>query len=82
MMIASIMTNASPIFIKVVLTFRQSFFFSFIFDTRGVYSMNNFAVLIVAASLFASGPVARAEILPEKLFDIEFNPITEMSGIV
>ena len=43
--------------------------------------MNIFAVLIVAASLFASGPV-RAEILPEKLFDIEFNPITEMSGIV
>jgi hypothetical protein len=44
--------------------------------------MNNFAVLIVAVSLFVSGPVARAEILPEKLFDIEFNPITEMSGIV
>jgi hypothetical protein len=43
--------------------------------------MNNFAALSVAVSLFISGQVI-AEILPEKLFNVEFNPIKEMSGIV
>ena len=43
--------------------------------------MNNFAALVVAVGLFISGQVV-AETLPEKLFDIGFNPIKEMSGIV
>ena len=36
-MIASIRTNASPIFIKVVLTFRQSFIFRSVSSPGGVF---------------------------------------------
>lgn len=43
--------------------------------------MYKFAILIVAVGLFVSGHLF-AEVVPKKLFEISFNPIVEMSGIV